>query len=147
MLIDLQNEFSNAQSVTATAASQHVIDLSQTGRNIGSNGGSTDLLVVFTVTTAFVGAAGTITPSLQTDDAVGFGSATTIRTYDTIPTLSPIGTKRVYELDPFNDAGLFKRYIRILYTVAGTLSASGITAHLVNGAQIWRAYPSGVTIA
>lgn len=146
MLIDVQNEFSNAQSVTASVASTNVIDLSQTGRNIG-NGTANDLLILFTVTTAFVGAAGTITPSLQTDDSVGFGAAVTIRTYDTIPTLSPIGTKRVYELDPFNDAGLFKRYIRIFYTVAGTLSTSGISAQVVNGAQIWKAYPVGFTVA
>lgn len=146
MLIDAQTEFSNAQSVTATVASTNIIDLSQTGRNIG-NGTANDLMLVLTVTTAFVGAAGTITPSLQTDDAIGFGSAVTVRTYDTIPTLSPIGTKRVYELDPYNDAGLFKRYIRLLYTVAGTLTASGISAQLVESAQIWKPYPVGFAVA
>lgn len=142
MLIDRQNQFSDAQSVTATAASTDIIDLGAV-RNIGVG---EELYIVFLVTTTFVGAAGTITPSLQTDDNAGFASAATVRTYDTIPTLSPAGTYRFYRLEPFTAAGVYERYIRVLYTVAGTLSTSGISGFLTHDIKAFRAYAVGYTV-
>ncbi len=142
MLIDRQNQFSDGQSVTATAASTDLIDLGAV-RNIGVG---EDLHIVFLVTTTFVGAAGTITPSLQTDDNASFSSAATVRTYDTIPTLTAAGTYRFYKLEPFTAAGVYERYIRVMYTVAGTLSTSGISGFLTHDIQAFRAYAVGYTV-
>lgn len=143
MLIDRQNQFSDAQSVTATAASTDTIDLGAV-RNIGVG---EPLYIVFLVTTAFVGAGATVTPSLQTDDNTGFSSAVTVRTYDALPALSAIGTQRYYEIEPFTIAGLYERYIRVMYTVAGgTLTASGLTSFLVKDLAAFRAYPGGYTV-
>lgn len=145
MLLDLQNQFSNAQAITATAASTNSIDLGGI-RNIG---GGQDLFLVFIVTTAFtdVGSDSTVTPSLQTDDNSGFASAATIRTFDVLAALTPINTKRIYRLEPYNDASLYERYIQIMYTVAGgNLTTGSITSFLTLDAQVWKAYASGFTV-
>jgi hypothetical protein len=99
------------------------------------------------VTTTFVGAGAIVTPSLQTDDNSAFSSAATVRTYDALAALSPAGTFRIYELEPFTAAGTYERYIRLMYTVSGgTLTASGISAFLVADVAAFRAYAVGYTV-
>jgi hypothetical protein len=143
MLIDRQNQFSDAQSVTATAASTDSIDLGSV-RNIGVG---EPLFIVFLVTTTFVGAGATVTPSLQTDDNSAFSSAATVRTYDTFAALTPAGTFRYYEIEPISALGTYERHIRVLYTVAGgTLTASGFTSFLAKDLAAFRAYTSGYAV-
>ncbi len=145
MLLDRQTQFSDAQAITASAASTDLLDLGVV-RNIGDG---TNLYLVFIVTVAFTdsGSDSTVTPSLQTDDNAGFGSATTIRTFDVLAALTPAKTKRVYKLEAYNDAGRFERYLRVYYTVAGgDLTTGSISAFLVESAQVWKAYPVGFSI-
>lgn len=142
MLFDLQNQFSQQQSVTATAVSTNSIDFGL-GENIG---GGQELYLVMIITTTFVGAAGTITPSLQTAIDTAFTSPVTVRTFDIFATLTPVQTKRVYTLDPINDVGLYLRYLRLNYTVAGTLTASGITSFLSFSAYLWAPYAVGFVV-
>ncbi len=146
MLLDNQTKFSDAQAITASAASDNILDLAVV-RNIGAG---KNLYLVLFVTTASTdsGSDSTVTPSLQADDNASFSSAATIRTFDTLAALTAAGTKRIYKLEPFTDAGTFERYIRLYYTVAGgNLTTGAISAYLTMDEAIWKAYPSGFTVA
>lgn len=142
MLEDLQNTFSTAQSLTTTAASTNTIDLG-VAENIGV--GETIMLVMI-ISTAFAGASQTMTPSLQTAIDTAFTSPVTVRTYDTFAALTPAQTKRVYKLEPYNDVGLYLRYIRLMYTVATTLTGGAINAFLTKDAQLWTPYAVGFVV-
>lgn len=145
MLIDKQNMFSDAQAITASAASDNYIDI-QSARNLGVG---EELYLVFVVTTAFTdaGSDSTVTPKLQTDDNTSFSSAADLRTYDTFAALSAAGTKKVYKLESVTDAGSYERYLRVYYTVAnGNLTTGAISAFLAKDAQAWKAYASGYTV-
>lgn len=145
MLIDKENMFSDAQAITASAASTNYVDLG-VARNIGAG---EPLKLVIVVTTAFTDAVSdsTVTPSLQTDDNTGFSSAATVQTFATLAALSAAGTRLVYNLDPYNDAGNFERYLQMYYTVAnGNLTTGAISAFLAHDAQAWKAYASGYTV-
>ena len=146
MLYDIQNTFSTAQAITATANSTNYIDLGLAGRNIGVG---EELYLVMIVTTAFTdsGSDSTVTPSLVTDDNTSFSSATTIRTFDTLAALTAVNTTRLYKLEPFTAAGIYERYIQLAYTVAnGNLTTGAITAFLSKDVQAWKAYGVGYTI-
>lgn len=146
MLIDRQNQFSDSQAITASAASTDYIDLGAV-RNIGV-GENIYLFIQVTVAFTDTGSDSTVTPVLQTDDNTSFSSAATIRTFDTLAALTPAGTKRMYRLEPFTDAGIYERYIRLSYTVAnGNLTTGSISAYLTEDVQAWRAYASGYTIS
>lgn len=145
MLLDKQAQFSDAQAITATAASTNYIDLGAV-RNIGVGA---QLYLVLLVTTAFTdaGSDSTVTPSLETDDNTAFSSAATIRTFDTLAALTAINTTRLYRLEPFTAAGVFERYIQMRYTVAnGNLTTGSISAFLTADVQAWKAYAVGFTV-
>lgn len=145
MLIDKQNMFSDAQDITASAASTNYVDLGAV-RNVGVG---EELYLVFVVTTAFTdaGSDSTVTPKLRTDDNTSFSSATDLRTYDTFAALSAAGTKKVYKLEPVTDAGSYERYLQVYYTVAnGNLTTGAISAFLAKDAQAWKAYAAGYTV-
>jgi hypothetical protein len=145
MLLDVQTGFSVAQVITATAASTNNLDLGVV-RNIGVG---EELYLLFIVTAAFTdsGSDSTVTPSLQTDTTSAFGAAVTVRTYDTLAALTPLGTKRMYKLEPFTDVGLYKRFVQIMYTVAnGNLTTGAISAYLTKDVQAWTPYAVGYTV-
>jgi hypothetical protein len=145
MLIDAQNTFSNSQAITASAASTDVLDLGAV-RNIGVG---EHLYIVFHVTVAFTdtGSDSTVTPSLETDDNSSFSSAATVDTFATLAALTPANTYRFYPLAPITAAGLYERYLRVYYTVAGgNLTTGSISAFLTHDIQAFRAYTSGYTV-
>lgn len=145
MLIDRQNQFSNAQALTATAASTDYIDLGAV-RNIGAG---ESLYLVLHITTAFTdsGSDSTMTPSLETDDNTSFSSVATLRTYDVFAALTAINTIRKYRLEPVTDAGSYERYLQMRYTIAnGNLTTGAVSAFLLEDVQAWRAYAAGYTI-
>ena len=145
MILDLALQFSDRQAITATAVSTNVIDLGAV-RNIGSG---EELFLVLIVTTAFTdaGSDSTVTPSLQTDDNEAFGSAATVRTYDTLAALTAANTTRIYKLEPFTAAGIYERYIRLNYTVAnGNLTTGAITAFITKDVTTYRHYASGFSV-
>lgn len=148
MIGDLELVFSSAQAITASAASTNIIDLGPLGgapsantiRDIGA--GEPGLWLVITVVTAFTdaGSDSTVTPALQTDDSDAFGSATTLRTFDTLAALTAAGTQKIYRLEP----AAYERYLRLNYTVAnGNLTTGAITAEITRDVRAYRAYRGG----
>ena len=125
MIIDRFNEFSDAQAVTASAASTNVVDLKAAG-NIE---GKPYYLIIKTNASATASGDATVTFALQTDSAENFGSATTLWTSAAIGKAALTAGTEVVRL-PINGMPL-KRYTRVYYTVAtGPLTAGKFDAFL-----------------
>jgi hypothetical protein len=142
MLIDAQCTLSDAQAVTATAASANTYDTT-VPRNIGVGADMYALCIVQTAMTD-TGSDSTVTVTLETDDNSGFSSATTAQTLGTFAAVSPVGTKLVAKLQPNK---LNERYIRGMYTVAGgNLTTGSFHLSFVSEADLWSTYPDAITI-
>lgn len=147
MLLDNNLLFSDAQAVTATAASTNVIDTSplfsgNTGRRIG-NGKRAYIFV--SVDTAFTdsGSDTTIAVTLETDDNTSMSSATTIATLTTFAALTAAGTIQYFPI-PMSSA--YERYIGLRYTAAnGNLTTGAFTAGIVLDADQFFATAPGFT--
>lgn len=139
------------QSVTVTANSTNVVDLSL-ARDIGEG---EDLYVQFTVGTAFTAAgSATLTPTIVVSAADTLSTPTTIGTSGTIAVASLIaGFTFVIRLNPqlFGStttvSSLGLRYLGAIYTVAtGPMTAGTITADIVTEIQDGKKfYASGFT--
>lgn len=143
MYVDAQNLFSDAQAITAAAASTNLIDFGS-ARNIGVG---RELYLVAIVDVAFTdgGSDSTVTLTIETDDNSGFGSAATVQTVGTFVALSAAGSRLVARLTP-NDT--WEQYVRVYYTVAnGNLTTGSITAFLALDLQAFKAYPIGYTVS
>jgi hypothetical protein len=140
MLFDAQNLFSDGQEVTATAPSTNVID---TG---GADKGGPEelyLALVADVTHTAAGAA-TLTVTVQTDDAEGFGSAETLVASKAFALADLAAGKVVWSVAIPRGA---KRYLRLNYTVAtGPFTAGALTAGLVKDVAAFKDYASGYTV-
>lgn len=144
MYVDAQNLFSDAQAVTAAAASTNLIDLGATRREIGTG---QDVYCVVSCDIAMTDGSSdsTLAVVLQSDDASTFGSATDRQTIGTFPATSAAGTRFIVKVQP---EILTERYIRLYYTPAsGNLSTGSFTAFLTTDADTFRAYPDGFTIS
>jgi hypothetical protein len=142
MKLDSELMFSEAQSVTAAAASTNIIDLS-VARDIG-NGENLYIGVLVTETMDDTGDDSTLAVALQTDDNASFSSATTLKTLTTLAALTAAGTIAYFRIDPDD----FERYIRLQYTPSGgDLSAGAITAFITKDIQNYKDYPSGFSIS
>lgn len=139
---DDQFMFSSAQAVTASAASEDIVDL-LAARNLGV--GRT-LYVVVKCVTAMTDASSnsTVAVTVETDTAAAFSSATTAQTIGTFSAVSAAGTKFVVPLAQFTTA---ERYIRLYYTVAnGDLTTGSFTAYLTDAPEQIVHYADGYTI-
>ena len=124
MTIDAQTLFSDAQAVTASAASANVLDLGVAGR---SSGHPLALFVLCAETATAEGAA-TVTVQLQTDDNADFSSARLLLQTATIPKAELIAGQRLF-LGTV-PAGA-ERFLRLFYSVAsGPLTAGRLSAGL-----------------
>lgn len=142
MIMDAELRFSNAQAITASAASTNQVDLKAI-RDIGTG---QDIYFVAQVDVAFTDGTSdsTVTVALQTDDNSAFSSATTVQTVGTFAALSAIGTRLVAKLQPL---AFVERYLQAYYTVAnGNLTTGSITSYLVLDAELFRAYASNQPI-
>lgn len=136
MIFDRTNLLSDAQAITATAASTNVIDLgpikSGQTRDIGK-GKQIPLLIQ--VTEQFTAAgAGTLTVALQVDNDEAFGSPTTVWTSATfaLATLKPGYVVIPEYITRYTN----ERYMRLNYTVAtGPMTAGKVTAGVTMGNQ------------
>lgn len=144
MFMDALLLFSDAQVLTAAAASTSYIDL-KAARNIGVG---EDLYVVLIVDVALTDGSSnsTVTVDLQGD------STTTItpdgtQTLFTIAALAAIGTKYVAKISPGLAAQY--RYVQLYYTMNnGDLSTGSVTAFITRNPDIADAYyASGFNIA
>lgn len=133
MIFDQQSILSDAQAITATAASTNVIDLGPiaTGivRDIGK-GTQTPLLIQ--VVESFNNLT-SLTVALQTDDNEAFSSAKTV--WSEVIVLASL-TAGFVAIPEFIPRGTNERYMRLNYTVTGTAPTTGkITAGITMGNQ------------
>ena len=125
MIIDRFNEFSDAQAVTATAASTNIVDLNAAGKIEGKP----YYLHIKVNTSATASGDATVTFSFETDDNTGFSSATTLWTSAAIGKATLVAGYEVIRL-PINGLAL-ERYLRVYYTVdTGPLTAGKFDAFL-----------------
>lgn len=143
MLFDAMNKFSDAQAVTAAAASTEYMDLG-IARQIG-DGENLYVMIVCDVAMTDGSSDSTLAVTLETDDNSSFSSATTVQTIGTFAALSAIGTKLIARLQP---STAYERYIRLYYTPAnGNLSTGSFTAFLVKDVGNYKAYADNITIS
>lgn len=141
MFIDAQNLFSDAQSLTATAASTNVIDL-KAERKLGT-GEPMAVVIVFDV--ALAGTTPTFAAALQSDSADSFGSAATVATSPTL-SAAAAGYKLVLPIPP----GIAtESYVRLYYTLGGTSPTATVTAFLTAMSMIQNdaVYADNITIS
>lgn len=139
MIQDKQLEFSNAQAITASAASTNIVDLGPKqarGASVGTNGAGVP--IHFNVGAGFTATgAGTLTIDIRTSDNADMSSSTTLMSSGPIGKASLGAGMEVpfYPVLPPNT----KRYVDIYYTVgtgpmtAGTITARGTAGHQIGG--------------
>jgi hypothetical protein len=144
MYVDKENNYSDAQAITASAGSTHIIDHG-IARDLGTG---EDIYLVSLVDVAFTDGSSdsTVTVTLETDEDVAFGSPTTaIVTLAVFSALSAIGTIRYAKLPP---GTVNERYSRVYYTVAnGNLTTGSITSFLTKDIHKYVTYAKGYTIS
>lgn len=123
MILDQQNQYSDAQALTATAVSTNVIDHGS-DRDLGIG---EPLAVLISVDVALAGTSPTFQATLQTDSVVGFGSAVTVSSTQSFSALA-IGTRVVIPVPP--DTSM-NRYSRLNYTLGGTTPTITVTAEMI----------------
>lgn len=149
MILDNDLLFSDAQAVTATAASSNYYDTGplftgNTGRNLGV---SDHLYFSISVDVAMTdsGSDSTIAVSLETDDNTSFSSVATVATLVTIPALAAAGTKYFVKV-PIATTVPYERYLQIKYTTAnGNLTTGSFTVAIVANPDNWTSYASAVS--
>lgn len=142
MYVDALLLFSDAQAVTATAASTSSIDLSA----VRDAGTGEDLYVVVTCDVAMTDASSdsTLAVAIEGDSTTTFTPDYT-RTLFTFSALSAAGTVKIAKLSP-GDVNL--RYLQLKYTPAsGDLTTGSFTAFITSQVDKWTAYADAITIS
>ena len=123
-MLDNTLVLSNEQAVTTTAASTNIIK---------TNGGDVPnrVFLVVRVDTTFTGCT-SVTPSVETDSASAFSSASTVMTLPTYPVASL--TAGLVAIVPL-PLGL-KDYVRVKYTVVGTATAGKFSAFITDNPNV-----------
>lgn len=138
MILDADLQFSDAQVVTSTAASTNLIDMA----SIRDVAVGTPLYVLIYVSTALTN-TGTVTITIESDDNASFSSAVTQQTIGVLQT-SAAGTKLIAPLYPADNN---ERYMRLKYTVSGTVDAGAVDAFLSVAYEHVPHYADAVTIS
>ncbi|MGJ5032272.1 Bbp16 family capsid cement protein [Bradyrhizobium sp. HKCCYLS2038] len=134
MIFDLQTLLSNAQAITASAASTNIIDLGPIapGGIVRDIGKGREVPLRIQVVEAFNNLT-SLTIDIQTDDNTGFSSPATVISR-TIP-LAQLTAGYVDVIEEFTRK-TNERYVRLNYTVTGTAPTTGkITAGVTMGNQ------------
>lgn len=133
MIFDKQTLLSDAQAITATAASTNVIDLGPIRNGMVRDIGKGTLIpLLIQVVEAFNNLT-SLTIALQVDDADTFGSPKTVWSATVVLADLIAGKVVVPEFIP---RGTNERYLRLNYTVTGTAPTTGkITAGVTMGNQ------------
>lgn len=151
MILDAENEFSDAQAVTTTAISTNVIDtaaldLSPTTADLGV-GEDLYLVVTTAVTATDADSDATLTITLESDSTADLDTSATTHFSSgalAFADFSPAGSKLVAVRLPSGD---YERYLGVRYTVAdGPLTAGAFDAFLTKDIDRWIAYPDNKTI-
>lgn len=140
MRIDLFNQFSDAQAVTATAISANVIDanhVSNALKDLGAGGDS--LYLRIQIDEAFATAT-SVTFTLETDDNVGLTSATTHWSSGAIA-IASLTLGAVVATIQVPGAVTYQQYVGLRYTIGGSNATAGkVTAFLTGNCPAWKAY-------
>jgi len=145
MIHDKENLYSDAQAVTAAAASTNLID-HQAARELGV-GEDLYLVVQCDVAMTDAGSDSTLAVILQTDALAAMGSPLTVMAVGVFPALSAIGTRFVVRLPAVGD-NPWEQFTRVYYTPAnGNLTTGSFTAFLTKNPQLDKSYPIGYTIS
>jgi hypothetical protein len=143
MILDAQNLFSDAQAVTAAAASTNYIDFGA-ARNIGV-GEELYVGVIVDVAMTDGSSDSTLTVALEGDTTTTFtpdGSQTLF----VIPALAAAGQKYFAKISP--DFASNYRYMQLKYTPNnGNLTTGTFTAFLVKNIDAVTSYPDNITIS
>lgn len=133
MIFDMQTLLSDAQAITATAASTNTIDLGPIANGIVRDiGKGRPIPLRIQVVEAFNNLT-SLTIALQVDDNTGFASPKTVWSQTVVLADLILGKVIVPE---WVLRGTDERYMRLNYTVTGTAPTTGkITAGVVAGAQ------------
>lgn len=142
MIFDKENLFCDDQALTASAASTNVIDLG-VSRDIGVG---TPIPIWCSVTTTFTsGGSTTLDVALQTDTAVGFGTAVTLLSFLAIPKASLVAGYELFRLDL--PLGVL-RYLRLNFTVnTANFTAGNLRAGLILDRQALVYPTSGLNVS
>lgn len=144
MFLDAQLLFSDAQAVTAAAASTNSIDLGAV-RDIGT-GENLYLVVTVDVAMTDTGSDSSLAVAIEGDSTTTFTPDGT-HTVFTIPAVSAAGAIFVHKLDP-SSAALQYRYIQLKYTPNnGNLTTGSFTSFLTKDIQRYVSYADGITIS
>ena len=139
MIIDKYLQVSDAQTVTATAASTDFIDFGQANPNIGMDGLS-KMVITVDETTAAAGAA-TVTFAIQ--DSADNSTYATVAATTAISKTSLVAGNQIVIPMPVT----LRRYCRVYYTVAtGPLTAGAFSAQIVPSIQQNTPYPDNANI-
>lgn len=149
MLLDAQNLFSDAQSVTTGSengvTSTNVLDLGAItgGRNVGT-GERLYIGVIIDTAMTSSGSDDVCAVDLITDDNAGMNSPTVVARLGTFPAVSAAGTKIIQALPQYD----YERYIALRYTaISGPLTAGAFTAFLTHDPDLQHNYPKNYTIS
>lgn len=141
MFIDHNLQVSNAQAVTASAASTDLIDFGQANPDVGMDDHSKMAITVDEAATA-VGSA-TVTFSIQDCDTEG-GTYADVAVTAAIPKATLVAGYQLVIPMPTK----LRRFCRVYYTVAtGPLTAGKFSAQVVTGIQQNVAKPDAAGIA
>lgn len=139
MIFDATLLFSDAQAITADAASTNYIDLGATGTPYGGSalvrdiGPGCRIPIAVTVGASF-NSLTSLTINLQVDDNTSFSSATTVSSVTYL--LAELTAGAVLNYPDYVPQGTDERYFRLQYDVTGTNPSTGnITAGIVASKQ------------
>lgn len=140
MIFDKTNLFSDAQAVTASAASTNVIDLGARGTVVGGSsaltrdiGAGKPLPIRIQIVEAFNNLT-SLTVALQVDEDELFGSPKTVESV--VVPLADLGLGAFVNEIYYVPRGTDERYVRLNYTVTGTAPTTGkVTAGIVAAHQ------------
>lgn len=126
MLLDQNAMMSDKQAVTASAASENIIDLGAAGNAVPGA-----LFAVCRTDEAFSGVT-QLKVSLQTDDSSAFSAAEELMTASFVQA-DLQGTKNLFALALPNGA---KRFLRAYYTVTGSGTAGKLSCFLTDAVDM-----------
>lgn len=143
MYVDSQLLFSDAQAITAAAASTNSIDLGAV-RDIGTG---EPLYVVCSVDVAFTdtGSDSTLAVTIEGDSTTTFTPDGSDALF-TFSALSAVGTTKIARLSPGMASNF--RYIQLRYTPGGgNLTTGSVTAFLTTNIDKYTSYADAITIS
>lgn len=140
MLLDRQEQLSNAQALTATAVSTDKFDTGMVTSKFGS-GQAVGIGFFVSVAADFTTTDETYTFAVVSDADQALGSPTVHESRAILAATLIAGYKFFMLIGPNQDV---ERYIGARYTLAGTSPSVTVSAHLMTFDQFtsWKAYPN-----